>query len=170
MNKKLNNREIGRLRWEKLKELDKNGGLAFCKNRQDILSALGFNTGYGTEYSWLATRVANKNIQEIIVGFDNNNMPIYEYHLAEEPDYSNKIATKARQERRKEERNIRKEKQLVVSQETTNLSNTHHMPSSEKTTADVVVRYGELVIELNNIDSSVIEKIINKIAENSARR
>ena len=82
--------QIGRDRFKQLKELEKSGALAECKNRLDICEKLGFEPQIrGTGYNWLSNQVKKGFLEERLVRYNKQNSGEYEYHLTGlEPNYS----------------------------------------------------------------------------------
>lgn len=92
--------QVGRDRFEQLKELEKSGELAKCKDRLDICEKLGFEPKIrGTGYNWLSNQVKKGFLEERLVRYNKQNSGEYEYRLTGlEPNYSGnkKIREKAK--------------------------------------------------------------------------
>lgn len=155
MSKSLSNLETGKLRWAKLKELEDNGQLGFARDRQDILTMMGVPKGYGRHYGWLASRIKAGNISETLLGFGADNKPEYEYHIIKEPDYDPSSRTTALNQKRKQKR--------TASNASVKVS-TEQLPSVPSGNTKMVIRYNDLVIELENVASGVVENIVEKLA------
>lgn len=155
MEKGITHFKKGELRWQKLQELEDTGKLSKARSRQDITSMMGLGTGYGAPYTWLSHMISRGSVKEILLGFDKNSRPEYEYHLTNEnrPNYE-----RFGKSNRPKPNKVQTPKQPVIVEEATT------------TTTDVVVttkatiRYGDLVIELDGVDSRIIERIIDKLA------
>ena len=87
MNKKLSAFEIGKLRWEKLKELEESGKLESITNRYDLCRAIGMNEesirGIGT--SWVSNLLRRKHLHEYKVYLDGKIEK--RYKLGKTPSY-----------------------------------------------------------------------------------
>ena len=153
MSKPLNHFKKGELRWAKLKELEDSGQLSKAKNRLDISAMIGMGSSYGAGYAWVSTLVQKGHIKETMLGFNKDNKMEYEYHLGKAPDYSpQRKAGKTRKVK------LAKDKPAIVKNTTST-----YTPTYSKAT--VIIRYKDLTIELNDIDTSVIENIIEKLAD-----
>ena len=83
--------QIGRDRFEQLKELGRTGELAKCKNRLDICRKMGFYPvrRKGPGYNWLSNQIKKGYLEEELVKYNKQNSGEYRYHLTgEEPRYS----------------------------------------------------------------------------------
>lgn len=97
MKSELNISQKGKLRWEKIKEAEKNGSLSMAKNRYEVANLAGFTNETRTRgYQWVANMVQRKHLQEIINGADRNGRAEYEYHILDDPDYNREKARTAR--------------------------------------------------------------------------
>lgn len=90
--KGLSNREKGRIRFEKLKELDETGVLAEANTRPDVATLIGYTKEQWKQgYSWVTNMIARGYLSETIVGFSPSGRGEYEYHMTGlEPDYDYK--------------------------------------------------------------------------------
>lgn len=88
----LSNREKGRIRFEKLKELDETGVLAEARTRSDVATLLGYTKEQWKQgYSWVTNMIARGHLSETVVGFSPSGRGEYEYHVTSlEPDYNYK--------------------------------------------------------------------------------
>lgn len=77
---------VGRLRWEKLRELTDSGKLGEAKNRQDVVEMLGYNRNNVTVYNWLVSHIRRGNIVESLYGVDSSG-PAFEYYIAKNPKF-----------------------------------------------------------------------------------
>lgn len=155
MEKGINHFKKGELRWQKLQELEDTGKLSKARNRQDITSMMGLGTGYGAPYTWLSHMISRGSIKEVLLGFDRNKRPEYEYHLTNtnRPNYE-------------KYGKANRPKPIIPSVE-------KDIETTDKTirvcpeTCDKVkatIKYGELTIEIESIDRSMIEHIIKTLA------
>ena len=145
----------GELRWQKLQELENTGKLSKARNRQDITSMMGLGTGYGAPYTWLSNMISRGSIKEILLGFDKNERPEYEYHLTNEnkPNYERF----GKSNRPKPSGTPALEQPVIVERATMAATDT-------VITTRATIKYGDLVIELEGIDSRIIENIVSKLA------
>lgn len=141
MEKPLSHFQKGKLRWDKLTELEKSGKLSVAKNRQEVMGMLGLGSEYGAGYSWVSNMISRGSIKEILTGFDKYNNPEYEYHVVD----TNKPKPVV------EKSPVQLNKPVQACQNT-----------CEKVKA--TIKYGELTIEVESIDSSVIERIVETLA------
>lgn len=92
--------QIGRERFQQLKELEKSGKLAECRNRLDICRAMGFEAKRGTTgYNWISIQIRKGFLDEELISYEGLNSGKYKYSLTgEEPNYTGnkKIREKAR--------------------------------------------------------------------------
>lgn len=160
MEKGISQFKKGELRWQKLQELEDTGKLSKARNRQDITSMMGLGTGYGAAYTWLSHMISRGCIQEILLGFDKNDRPEYEYHLTglNKPNYNK--AGKA---------NIPKPNKPSVESETVkpvvenfSTGKVYTVPVNDE--AKMVIRYKDLTIEINNVGDEVIKHVIETLA------
>ena len=91
MEKGLNSRQKGKLRWEKLKEAEAKGTLGMAKTRYDLGSIVGYSEADRRKgYQWACNMIHRGHIIEHIYEFDSYGRAIYEYHLGKEPDFDAK--------------------------------------------------------------------------------
>lgn len=150
----------GELRWKKLTELNDEGKLMSAKNRQDITAMMGLGKGYGAPYTWVSNMISRGYIKEILTGFDKAQRPEYEYHIVSKPDYSFKNRAKKAQETKAKKKIASTKKPVVVASTTT--GKVYAMPTNDNT--KMVIRYKDLVIELENISTDMVERIIDTLA------
>lgn len=84
MRKGLTTADIGRLRYEKLKDLEKSGQLSMIKTRKELSMAVGYREeDFLTKgSSWVNRMIKRNYISETLLGFnDYTKAPEYEYHL-----------------------------------------------------------------------------------------
>ena len=67
--------QIGRDRFEQLKELERTGELAKCKNRLDICRKMGFRPvrRRGPGYNWLSNQIKKGYLEEELVKYNKQN-------------------------------------------------------------------------------------------------
>lgn len=154
MSKGLNKRQLGKLRYEKLRELAESGKLSSAKNRIDVMRAVGFtDEQYKTGYSWVTNMINRKALTERVVGFGKNNKAEYEYTLGSRvPDYDNIKAQKVRWGKPIEEPTPEKPKAMVWVDECAKALNTYKLEFSND---NIKIR-----IELNDY-----EKVANLIKD-----
>ena len=157
MEKGINHFKKGELRWQKLQELEDTGKLSKARNRQDITSMMGLGTGYGAAYTWLSHMISRGSIKEILLGFDKNERPEYEYHLTNENRPNYKKYGKANKP--KPTTSI-EEKKAVTTPLT--IGKVYTVPTNDG--AKMVIRYKDLVIELDNISADLVERIVDTLA------
>lgn len=163
MEKGLNKRERGRLRFEKLKEAEANGKLQKAKTRMEVAQLAGFSEHqYKTGYSWVMNMLTRKHLIEHISGRFPNGRAEYEYHIGTEPDYNLVGATKGRAKART--------KQKV---EQTTAGRCHTWTDEASTLLNnamrVIIKYGETTIELEQVESStainLVVEVLNKLTK-----
>jgi hypothetical protein len=116
--------QIGRDRFEKLKELEQTGELAECKNRLDICRKMGFRPvrRKGPGYNWLSNQIKKGYLEEELVKYNKQNSGEYRYHLTgEEPRYSGNKKIQEKTAEKKVEKLTNELEKLGF----TNLSETH---------------------------------------------
>ena len=152
MEKPITHYKKGELRWKKLQELEDTGKLSKARNRQDITSMMGLGTGYGAPYAWLSHMISRGSVKEILLGFDKNKKPEYEYHLTNTnmPNYE-KFGKANIPKPVVEKIPVQPNRPVQVCQNT-----------CEK--VKVTIKYGELTIEVESIDTIVIERIVKTLA------
>lgn len=155
MEKGINHYRKGELRWQKLQELEDTGKLSKARNRQDVTSMMGLGTGYGAAYTWLSHMISRGSIKEILLGFGKNERPEYEYHLTNtnRPNYEK--FGKA---------NIPKPSRTPAPKQPVIVEKTTMETTDTVITTKATIKYGDLVIELEGIDSRIIENIVSKLA------
>jgi hypothetical protein len=98
--KKLNRRESGKLRFEKLLEAEKNGHLQVARNRGEVALLCGYSPeecACGKRgYSWVSCQVQRGKLSEVVLNEDGHFG--MEYHVVSIPDYNNQ-GTYAQRER-----------------------------------------------------------------------
>lgn len=83
----LNKRQQGKLRYEKLQELEQSGELSMASTRNELATMLGYPKGNKTGISWVNNMVNRGYIKETIMG-TNRGKVMKEFHLTSKvPDY-----------------------------------------------------------------------------------
>lgn len=112
MNKGLDALELGKLRFNKLKELEENGRLGQARNRYELARLLGFTEQQKKKgYQWVSNNVRRQHIIERVTGINKKGKMEFEYSVGTEPDFDRKHANKARwekSEKNKATKNIKK--------------------------------------------------------------
>ena len=154
MEKGITHFKKGELRWQKLQELEDTGKLSKARSRQDITSMMGLGTGYGAPYTWLSHMISRGSVKEILLGFDKNSRPEYEYHLTNEnrPNYE-----------RSGKSNVPKQNKPAVKKEPVVVEKPTQVRKVTNNVVKATIRYRDLTIEVEGIDSEVIERIIETI-------
>lgn len=82
--------EVGRERFEKLKELSHTGELAECKTRIDICKKMGLDARRNTPgYNWVSNQIRKGFLSEELVRYDKQNAGEYRFRMTSaEPAYS----------------------------------------------------------------------------------
>lgn len=142
MNKnRLDNRSLRKLRMKKLQELDTEGKLSKATCRTDITKMLGFSGGYDRGYTWIGKVIKDGTLTETFLGINSKGKPEYEYHMKDTPQPKVKVAPSP-----------------VLSDVKSELIALSSNPR-------VVIRYKELVIEIENVDCNFITDIVSKLAD-----
>ena len=82
--------QVGRERFEKLKELSRTGELAECKTRVDICKKMGLDARRNTPgYNWVSNQIRKGFLSEELVKYDKQNSGEYRFRMTGvEPAYS----------------------------------------------------------------------------------
>ena len=112
MDKSLNALELGKLRFNRLKELQEDGKLGYAKNRYELAKLLGFTDQQKKKgYQWVSNNIRRQHVIERVVGINKKGKMEFEYSVGSEPDFDRKNANKARwekSEKNKETKSIKK--------------------------------------------------------------
>lgn len=138
---RLDNRSLRKLRLNKLQELDTEGKLSKATCRTDITKMLGFSGGYDRGYSWLGKVITDGILTETFLGINSQGKAEYEYHMKGTPQPKVKVTS------------------APV------LSDVKSEPVVLSSNSRVVIRYKELVIEIENVDCNLITDIVSKLAD-----
>lgn len=142
MNKnRLDNRTLRKLRLNKLQELDTEGKLSKATCRTDITKMLGFSGGYDRGYTWIGKIITAGILTETFMGINSQGKAEYEYHMKDTPQPKVKVTP------------------APV------LSDVNSEPVVLSSNSRVVIRYKELVIEIENVDCNFIADIVSKLAD-----
>lgn len=83
--------ERGKVFFDKLKELEKNGSLKEARSRSDVATLVGYTSDQaksGSGYSWVSNLIHRGHLVETIIGQTSSGYAIYCYKLGEtEPRY-----------------------------------------------------------------------------------
>lgn len=157
MNEPISHFKRGELRWKKIKEYEDKGTLSKAKTRLDIVEMLGSERKYNSVYNWVSSLITRGFLKETLTGFDDNGKMTYEYHTIGKPTFS---PTNNFNNQHKKDKNMTKTK---ATKTITKTAPTITDSNTNKTT--VTIRYGELVIEISQVDKDIIESIIAKLAD-----
>lgn len=149
MEKPINHFKRGELRWNRIKECEDDGTLSKARNRMDIVEMLGSERKYNAVYTWVSNMITRGFIKETMYGVNNNGKMEYEYHTVRTPNFSPaKNAHKGRK----------------VTKKPTPKTVAIPVIDKEPKQAKVVIRYKELTIELDGINETIIENIVDRLA------
>ena len=143
LEKGLTRRQAGKLRFNRLKELDDEGRLSAAKNRWDMASMVGLG-GVKAGYAWVSNLINRGHITETLLGTAPNGKLEYEYHIVREPSYNTHRGASPKVE----------DKVSVAKVEAT-ADNTK-----------MVIKYKELVIEIDNVSEAMVTSVIAKLIDN----
>lgn len=98
--------QVGRERFEKLKELGRTGELADCKTRTDICKKMGLDARRGTSgYNWVSNQIRRGYLSEELVKYDKQNIGEYRFRMTGiEPAYSGNKKIKEKTAEKKAEK------------------------------------------------------------------
>ena len=100
----LSKRQQGKLRYEKLAELDRTGQLQFATTRNELAQMLGYRDNDSKGISWVNNMVNRGYIVESLVGRDGRTVR-KEFHLTQKkPDYGFENVKKAHLKMKAEEK------------------------------------------------------------------
>lgn len=142
----LNKRQQGKLRYQRLQELEQSGALSNASTRNELAQMLGFGSGEKRGISWVNNMVNRGYIKEYIAGTEKGKV-MKEFHLTSKaPDYDfsqAKAKNKAIKENKVEEIN-------KVEQKPTRPTR-------------VVVEYCGMTITIDNAGAEYVSEIIKTI-------
>lgn len=149
MNEPINHFKRGELRWKRIKEYEDDGTLSKARSRMDIVEMLGAERKYNSVYNWVSNMITRGYLKETMTGVDNSGKMEYEYHTVKTPNFSPaKNANKGRK----------------VMKKPTPKAVAIPVIDKEPKQAKVVIRYKELSIELDGINETIIENIVDRLA------
>lgn len=120
----LNRRQQGKLRYERLKELDQSGEISFATTRNELAQMLGYREGDKTGISWVNNLVNRGYLTEHLTGKSGGKVR-KEFHLtSKEPDYdfAKVKATNKKLKAEAEAKRIAVEKKLEQEEKENNLT------------------------------------------------
>lgn len=87
--KPLNSYEVGKLRWEKLEELNNRGLLQNVTNRYKLCEAIGMTKEQARSvgYSWACNLIHRKYLAERVIGRDEYGNYKYQYSILKKPSF-----------------------------------------------------------------------------------
>ena len=144
----------GQLRWKKLEELEKGGQLKQAKNRLDIVEMLGYSRGYNACYTWVSHLITRGNIQETLYGLNKDGRMEYEYSIIKSPLFDPADRAKPNKVSKVKTVSVVEKPKPIVTNKITVIDNK----------AKVIIRYNELTIELEDIDQTTIENLVERLA------
>lgn len=155
----LSPREKGRLRWQRLKDLDASGELQFIKTRNDLAKAVGYGDKEPSGVAWTNNVIRRGYVKEVFTGFEGSKT-MKEYHLTgKEPDFDfNGVRnrhTKKKAEKKVEQKVEQKTEPMV--DENTPLSNAL-MEIPQPTT--ILIKKGQMTITITGVD---VADVVNKL-------
>lgn len=149
----INHFKRGELRWKRIEEKETDGTLSKARNRLDIVEMLGSERKYGAVYNWVSNMITRGFIKETLFGLGSDGKMEYEYHTIKSPNFSPaKNANKGRKVSSKPNKMVSEVVAIPVVKE-------------EPKKAKIVIRYKELTIELENVDETIVERIVDKLAD-----
>ena len=158
LEKGLTKKQRGELRFNRLKEAEANGSLQKAKNRIEVAHLVGYtDEQYKTGYSWVCNMLARKHLIERIGGLGANGKVEYEYTIGSEPDYRMVNVAVGRRKANETRREIAKKysqeshKQEDATEKTTN------------TPTKITITYGDLKIELSDMQPDMVKDVITSI-------
>lgn len=101
-------RELGKIKFDKLKELSETGELLKATCRADVVNLIGYNEGeFRKSYSWVSNMIIRGHLNERALGVTPSGKILYEYSLTgtqpryyHEEQHNKKARKKARKELR----------------------------------------------------------------------
>ena len=149
----INHFKRGELRWKRIEEKEADGTLSKARNRMDIVEMLGSERKYNAVYTWVSNMITRGFIKETMFGLGSDGKMEYEYHTIKSPNFS--PAKNARKGRKVSSKPNKTAPEVIA------LPVVEEKPKK----ARVVIRYKELAIELENVDETIIERIVDKLAD-----
>ncbi len=134
----ISKRKMGELRWERLKEADKDGSIQKASSRRQLGALVGITNGVSAD-KWVYQLIKKGWLIETLTG-RNGIKNVYEYHLGKKPEKAT----------------------------TTETINLHDLPVPviERATvekAKVVITLGELTVSIENGGAEYVATIIKNM-------
>lgn len=146
-NKKLSMKDRGKIKWEKLLEGANGGSLALCKNRREVAELVGYTKGEAHRgHSWVSNLIKQGHLIEKRVGTNHRGFAVCEYSLGTTPDYGPGVVFNT-----PEPQIIERARMVSDAPSETTIATPN---------AKVVITYGELKIELNEVSPDMVKDII----------
>lgn len=143
----LNRRQQGKLRYQRLQELEQSGALSNASTRNELAELLGYPKGSKTGISWVNNMVNRGYIKEYIAGTEKGKV-MKEFHLTSKtPDYDFSQA---------KAKNKAKENKV----EEINKVESEQKPNKP---TRVVVEYCGMTITIGNAGAEYVSEIIKTI-------
>lgn len=146
----------GRLRYEKLQELERTGEISKASTRNELMQMVGYERGSASGNSWVVRMIRMGYLTETFVGFEGEKAR-KEFHLTtKRPDFEHKGVAAAHRGR----------KRATVKTTPKAEPKPMQMPApkvEEKEPTQVKIEYGEMVITIENASSAYVSEIIKAI-------
>lgn len=139
MDKKITNKQKGKLRMDRLREVSKSGKLAFAKNRNDVAEMVGYLPGQNGGYQWVLYNIQKGVLKEEIVKYNNYGRAEY-FYTFNDPEEKNE---------KKTEKIAAEQPQIII--------------SDEEKPIVITIYKGETTITFENISSDVVSDILKSI-------
>ena len=154
MTKKLSKRAKGQIKWGNIVDASEDGRLDKCRTRRDLAKLAGYQDNeMHSGYSWVTNMLGRGHIVETKIGGDERGVALYSFKIGTPPNYSNTTP------------NRKQPASQIIERASVPTSTT--APTSA--TAQIIITYGELKVELNNFDAETLKDIlvelINKVKE-----
>lgn len=94
-------RERGRLRYQRLIELENSGKISLLTTRKELAQAVGYSPDNATGVSWVNTMINRGYLSETLRGFENGEFRKEFHTTGKVPDYDNEAAKKPRKRKNK---------------------------------------------------------------------
>lgn len=142
----LNKRQQGKLRYQRLQELEQSGALSNASTRNELAEMLGYPKGSKTGISWVNNMVNRGYIKEYIMGTEKGKV-MKEFHLTSKiPDYDFSQA--------------RAKKKVVRENKVEEINEPEQKPNKP---TRVVVEYCGMTITIDNAGAEYVSEIIKTI-------
>ena len=133
---KISKRKMGELRWEKLKQADRDGSLQGVRTRRQLGELVGIDNGASAD-KWVYQLIRKGQLTEVLTG-RNGIKNEYEYHLGVKTTKTTKT-------------------------ETINLNDTPAPVIEREEKAKVVITLGELSVSIENGGAEYVATIIKSM-------